>query len=101
MNEKIVGLVGGFRPDTDGFVVELVSMWASPEARRAGIGRALVDAVVDWAGEISATTVRLWVTRGNAPAHSFYESMGFRETGEARPLPEDPTRNEVCMSLDL
>jgi GNAT superfamily N-acetyltransferase len=101
VEDEIVGLVSGIRPDADGFVVDLVSMWASPEARRVGIGRALVGAVVDWAREVSATTLRLWVTRGNFPAQNLYESMGFRETGEAQPLSSDPSRVEVEMSLDL
>jgi GNAT superfamily N-acetyltransferase len=101
MGDEVVGLAGGFRPETEQFVVELVSMWAAPDARRAGLGRGLVGAVVGWAREVSATTVRLWVTRGNAPAHSLYESLGFRETGETQPLPSDLSLVEVCMTLDL
>jgi GNAT superfamily N-acetyltransferase len=101
MNDEIVGLVGGFRPDADGFVVELVSMWTSPDARRAGVGRALVGAVLDWAREVSARSVGLWVTLGNSPALCLYGSMGFRETGESQPLPSDPSHSEVRMTLDV
>jgi hypothetical protein len=41
------------------------------------------------------------VTRGNAPAHGLYQSMGFRETGGYQPLPSDPCKDEVRMALCL
>jgi GNAT superfamily N-acetyltransferase len=101
VNKEIVGLVGGFRSDAEGLTVDLVSMWTSPETRRAGVGRALVGAVLGWAQDVSATRVGLWVMRGNAPAERLYESMGFRATGESRPTPSDPARVELRMTLDL
>jgi ribosomal protein S18 acetylase RimI-like enzyme len=101
VHDEVVGLVGGFRPDGDGRFVELVSMWASPECRRAGVGRALVGAVIDWARDVSAGTVMLWVTVGNVPALRLYESMGFRQTGEVKPLPSDLSREEARMTLEL
>jgi ribosomal protein S18 acetylase RimI-like enzyme len=101
IDDKIVGLIGGFRPDPDDGVVELVSMWAAPECRRTGVGRALVGAVVRWAREARAGTVCLWVTVGNVPALRLYESLGFRETGEVQPLPSDLSREEARMTLEL
>jgi GNAT superfamily N-acetyltransferase len=101
VNDRIVGLVGGLRPQADGFVVDLVSMWTAPEVRRAGVGRALVGAVLDWAREISAPTVGLWVTDGNVAAHRLYESIGLCETGESQRLPSDPSKDEVRMTLSL
>ena len=101
VNDDLVGLVGGFRPDSGGSTVDLVSMWTAPAARRLGVGRALVAAVLQWATEVSATTVHLWVTQGNEPAFRLYESMGFRPTGESQPLPSDPARDELAMTRDL
>src|SRR5213075_3335252 len=72
----VLGLAGGYRPDGDLGAVELVSMWTAPDARRRGVGSALVRAVLDWADE-RVDAVSLWVTRGNDPAHSLYERMGF------------------------
>ena len=58
VSDEIVGLVGGFRPDSDGFVVELVSMWASPEANmRAWSPRSSVRSSIGRGR--SATTLRL------------------------------------------
>lgn len=95
------GLVGGYRAEAAIDTVELVSMWASPAVRRSGVGRLLVQAIIDWATEARASSVQLWVTRGNDPAQRFYESLGFRETGEYQPLPSDPCKDEVRMALPL
>jgi GNAT superfamily N-acetyltransferase len=101
MEGRAVGIVGGYRPDLAAGDVELVSMWTAPEARRTGLGGLLVRAVIDWAKEIGSPSIGLWVTRGNAPAQGLYESLGFRETGDQQPLPSDPCKDELRMSLLL
>jgi RimJ/RimL family protein N-acetyltransferase len=90
-----VGIVGGFRFPPDASHRDLISMWTNPAARRTGIGRTLVAAVLDWAGP--TTDVHLWVTEGNDPAHRLYESMGFEVTDDVQPHPNDPCANEVRM----
>jgi GNAT superfamily N-acetyltransferase len=99
--ERVVGIAGGYREEIGSTEVHLVSVWTAPEARRSGLGRLLVGAVIDWAEETGASSVGLWVTRGNAPAHLLYESMGFGETGEYQPLPSDPCADEIRMVLQL
>ncbi len=94
---SVVGLVAAYRPDAAGPLVELVSMWVSPAHRRAGIAAELVDAVVGWARETDATTVELWVTRGNDAAIRLYETNGFRLTGNHQSLPSDPCKDELRM----
>ncbi|MCX6519057.1 MAG: GNAT family N-acetyltransferase [Actinobacteria bacterium] len=103
---RVVGIVGGYRLDpAEGAptsqAVDLVSMWTDPAVRRAGIGAALVDAVIDWARAGGAARVELWVTRGNDPAQRLYESMGFVVTGDHQPLPSDPCKDEIRMVLTL
>ena len=93
-----VGLVGGYRDTRWPGAVQLVSMWTAPEVRRAGVGRALVEAVVAWAEDTGADRVDLWVTAGNEPAYRLYESLGFRTTADVQPLPSDPCQNEVRMT---
>ena len=81
--------------------VELVSMWTAPLARRSGFGRKLIEAVLSWATKLGATSVELWVTRGNNLALALYEAIGFRETGEHQTLPSDPCKDEIRMTLRL
>jgi GNAT superfamily N-acetyltransferase len=101
IDDDAVGIVGGFRPTPEVAVVELVSMWTSAAVRGAGIGRRLVDAVIDWARQTGADRVDLWVTRGNDAAAHLYESIGFEVTGDHQPLPSDPCKDEVRMRLPL
>ncbi|MFP3905985.1 MAG: GNAT family N-acetyltransferase [Acidimicrobiales bacterium] len=95
---EVVGIVGAIRPDPAGSDVELVSMWAAPAARRRGVGRTLVDAVLEWAQEGGAGSVSLWVTRGNDAAERLYREMGFVETGDRQPLPSDSCKDELRMT---
>lgn len=99
--DDVVGLVGGYRADETEPGVELVSMWTAPSARRSGVGRLLVGAVVDWARSVGAAQVDLWVVRGNGSAEGFYRAMGFADTGHFQPLPSDPCRDELRMTLVL
>lgn len=96
-----VGIVGGFREAPDSDEVELVSMWTAAPSRRSGVARLLIDAVVDWAAETGASSVGLWVTRGNVGAQRLYEAYGFEPTGDHQPLPSDPCKDEVRMTLAL
>jgi len=100
-DDGIVGLVGGHRAEPTPSRVELVSMWTHPAARRAGVGRLLVDAVLDWARNLGAQTVGLWVTRGNESAENLYRAMGFVDAGDRQPLPSDPFKEEIRMRVDL
>ncbi|HEY3647701.1 MAG TPA: GNAT family N-acetyltransferase [Streptosporangiaceae bacterium] len=93
------GLVGGFqeKPET----VELVSLWVRPHARGAGVGDALVAAVIDWAGTVNATSVHLWLTEANRHARKLYERCGFRPTDERQPMPANDRLFEVGMLRPL
>lgn len=96
--DRFVGLVGAYRPTAEG-PVELVSMWVSPEARGRGVGRLLVEAVLEWADRFDPVppSVELWVTNGNDVAVDLYRSCGFAVTDEVTPSPADPCRYETRM----
>jgi GNAT superfamily N-acetyltransferase len=68
----------------------LVGMFVAPEARRRGVGVALVDEVVAWACDRRATSLLLGVMSTNSPAIALYERCGFRRTGETKPLAHSP-----------
>jgi len=99
--QGVVGLIGGYRATDSNTTVELVSMWVDPSARRAGVGRALVEAVLDWARETEATEVALGVVEGNAAARQLYTATGFTPTGRSTPLASNPSLIEVRMAKPL
>lgn len=99
--EQIVGVAGGYREKPGSAVVELVSMWVAPHARRQGVAAALVQTVINWSAATGASRVDLWVTRGNEPALGLYTDLGFKQTTDVQPLPSDPCKEELRMTLDL
>jgi ribosomal protein S18 acetylase RimI-like enzyme len=76
---------------------QLISMWVAPEARRLGVGRMLIDAIVAWAAGRGVKTVRLMVTSVNDGAMEFYRRLGFERTGKTGPYPNDPAVMEYEM----
>ena len=97
-----VGLAGGWYEELDdGPAAELISMWVNPAYRARGIGRRLVERVIDWARERGARRISLRVTQGNDSAASLYVRCGFVLTGETQPHPSHPSLREERMVLDL
>ena len=52
----------------------------TPEARRDGVARALLDAVVAWSREQRMPRLVLWTAEANAPAQRLFAAHGFRPT---------------------
>lgn len=98
---ELVAGAGAVPDPDDAAVPHLVAMWVAPQARGRGVGRGLVEAVIDWARELGAPSIRLFVVDHNAGALALYERCGFRQTGHLVPLPRDPSVMEVEMRLDL
>jgi GNAT superfamily N-acetyltransferase len=84
----VVGTATGAEFEAELGVGHLYAMWVAPDARRAGMGRALVDAVVHWTKARGCTRLVLSVTETNETARRFYERCGFADTDERRPLRE-------------
>ena len=78
-------------------VIDLVSMWVAPHARRAGVGAALVERVVRHARDLRCIEVRLWVSAGNLAAERLYTRCGFERTGLVQPVRPGEPRGEAEM----
>jgi len=91
------GIAGGFLDANDSTKAELVSMWTAPTHRQCGVGRLLVNAVIDWARLRGAKSIQLMVTSGNESAIEFYGRLGFTKTGRTEPYPNDPALFECEM----
>jgi ribosomal protein S18 acetylase RimI-like enzyme len=85
-DDRPVGTATGAAYDTEPDIAHVYAMWVEPEARRAGVGRALLEAVAGWARDRGSDRLVLSVTESNASARAFYEEHGFSATGEREPL---------------
>jgi RimJ/RimL family protein N-acetyltransferase len=54
------------------------------DARRQGVGQALLDAAVDWARSAGVRKLELHVFPWNEPAIALYERFGFEREGLRR-----------------
>jgi ribosomal protein S18 acetylase RimI-like enzyme len=98
---RAIGVVGSFRTAVGATLLRLGAMWTAPAHRGRGVGRRLVGAVLEWAGQSEARQVELWVTKGNVAAFALYQSTGFTLTGEQQPLPSDTSLTVLRMTQGL
>jgi RimJ/RimL family protein N-acetyltransferase len=71
--------------------------------RRRGVGRALLEAAVAWAGESDVTKLELHVFPWNEPAIALYESFGFEREGyrKAHYRRPDGYADAILMALQV
>lgn len=95
------GIAGCFIDQDDPTLALLVSMWTAPAHRRLGIGRMLVQKIIDWLAARGVQSLRLMVTSVNESAMRFYERLGFSRTGRTEAYPNDPAIIEYEMSRSV
>ncbi len=67
--------------------VTVYNLAVSLEYRRRGEGRALMEAVREWAREQGAAEIRLTVYEANRQAAAFYEALGYTPSRRELRLP--------------
>lgn len=65
---------------------ELYAIYLRPDHLGQGVGRALMDVVMERATARGFPRLRLWVLAGNDRARRFYERAGFAADGGAEPF---------------
>lgn len=60
------------------------ALYVDPSARRAGVGRALVQDLLEYAVAEGVPGIDIEAYRGNTPASVLYRTMGFRRLGRER-----------------
>lgn len=93
------GIAGSMLDEGNPERAHVISMWVDPVYRRGGVGKALIDAVVQWNRSRGVRETVLMVTSVNTGAIAFYERIGFRKTGITGPYPNDPEIVEYEMAL--
>ncbi len=80
---------------------EVLTLGVRPAARRLGLGRALVDALVSRAAALGVRKVFLEVAEDNKDARKLYLAAGFREVGRRGGYYRRPTGGVDAVIMQL
>jgi ribosomal-protein-alanine N-acetyltransferase len=95
------GLLGYVVALVVGPEAEIADLAVSPEARRRGIGRALLERVVAELEIAAATAVYLEVRESNHAARTLYETSGFDVVGRRRGYYRHPPEDALVLRREI
>ena len=84
--ELVAVLLANFNwsPKFGGRALWIESLYVTPTARRQGVGRVLVERLLDWSEDHGVRGVDIEAYHGNTPAGVLYRSLGFHRLGRER-----------------
>ena len=95
---EILGYGGYWVAESEAQITNLV---VRKEYRCKGIGRRLVEFILDCARSESCQTCTLEVRKSNAHAQSLYKALGFEITGTRKRIYQDPKEDAILMEMKL
>ncbi|MEX0771898.1 MAG: GNAT family N-acetyltransferase [Balneolales bacterium] len=97
-NNNIVGC-GALRLDKTGGIITRV--YLKRKFRGQGLGKRLVNHLIDFAQESGAKHLSLWTDTRFTIAHNLYSSLGFSRTKKQRPLNDVNESYEIYFEMNL
>ena len=97
-NEKILGYAGLQIVFDEGYVTNIA---VTKEARGRGIGKALIETLVNFSKEKSLAFISLEVRESNIPAISLYKKFGFEDKGKRKAFYQSPTEDAIIMTKEF
>ncbi len=94
-DNKIAGYIGSHNVLGEVYITNVAVF---SEFRRKGVGKALVEYLVDAMKSENADFVTLEVRKSNSSAISLYEKCGFQKVGERRSFYEKPLEDAILMT---
>jgi ribosomal protein S18 acetylase RimI-like enzyme len=92
-----IGCVG-LRPLGWNGVCEMKRLYVEPSGRGLGVGKALAEAVIEEAGKLGYSAMRLDTLHTMASARTLYKALGFREIS---PYYDTPIEGTIFLELSL
>ena len=80
---------------------DVMTIGVAPRARGRGVGRAILDALIEWARQAGAVEIFLDVRPSNEGAIALYNSRGFVEIGRRPRYFRNPVEEAVEMRAPL
>ena len=93
----IVGYVVALEAADEG---EILNLAVAPAGRRHGLGRALVQRILEALTARGVRQVYLEVRESNAPARALYAAHGFKEVGRRKQYYRRPVEDAIVLRLD-
>jgi len=81
--------------------LHVLNVATAPEARRRGVGRALMEQAHALGRSRACRLVTLEVRRSNAAAIALYQALGYRQVGMRPRYYAEENEDALLMSLDL
>jgi ribosomal-protein-alanine N-acetyltransferase len=95
---KVIGYVGMMCVLDEG---QIINVAVHPDARRRGVGRALMQAAETYAKERGIVFLSLEVRESNIAARSMYSSLGWIEQGIRKGFYSHPIENACVMTKSI
>lgn len=80
---------------------EIADLAVAPDARRRGVGRALLARALDDLTESTVQWVHLEVRESNRAARTLYEAAGFRAVGRRRGYYRQPVEDALLLTREI
>ena len=96
--DRILGYMGIMMVLDEG---EITNVSVAQTARHRGVGRLLVQTMLDKMRRAGLNMIHLEVRKSNTPAIRLYEQFAFVQDGERKNYYEEPTEDAVLMSCRL
>ncbi len=97
-NDSVLGFLVARHLDPEW---ELENIAVAPRARRKGIGKQLLHALLAAARETHSESVLLEVRDSNKPARALYERAGFQQGGRRKSYYSNPVEDAVLYRFTL
>lgn len=79
---------------------EILNLAVAPNGRRHGLGRALVEQILEVLSARGVRQVYLEVRESNQPARALYAAHGFKEVGRRKQYYRRPVEDAIVLRLD-
>ena len=94
-DDRVLGYVGMMYVLDEGYIANVA---VATEARRQGIGRALISALLQRADELELAFVTLEVRPSNTAAVALYSAFGFEPVGRRKNYYDKPSEDALLMT---
>jgi [ribosomal protein S18]-alanine N-acetyltransferase len=95
------GLLGYVVALVVGLEAEIADLAVAPEARRLGIGRALLERAIAELRQAAVRTIYLEVRESNLAARTLYEANGFESVGRRRGYYRSPVEDALVLRREI